>query len=376
MTKKPQLLIVDDEPANLQKLKRTFLREMQVHQASSGEEALQLLEKGPFDIIITDQRMPGISGVELLRESLSNNPHAIRIILTGFTDTDDLMDAINEGQVHRYITKPWEPFSLKRTVMQDLELRDLKRENQLLAEQLRIAREVQEQLFPQSLPSLQSLDYVGLCQSAREVGGDYYDFLQFQPEQLWLAVADISGKGISAALLMANLQALLRSRAPLHGGSLAKLVSDVNLMLHATTDPTKFASLFLAIFDGNTRQLRYVNAGHCFPLVIRCPQNGRRDTEFLEPTGTLVGLFPEAEYQEASIQLKQGDLLVIYTDGITEAFNPDWVEFGEERLRQLVVGQADLTPSELSRRILDEVVSHQGGREQNDDLTLVLARVN
>ncbi len=376
MTSKPQLLIVDDEPANLQKLKRTFFREFEVREASSGEEALKLLKKGPFDIIITDQRMPGISGVELLHKSLSNSPHAIRIILTGFTDTDDLMDAINEGQVHRYITKPWEPFSLKRTVMQDLELRDLKRENQLLAEQLRIAREVQKQLFPQSLPRLRSLDYLGLCHTAREVGGDYYDFLQFQPEQLWLAVADISGKGISAALLMANLQALLRSRAPLHGGSLASLASDVNLMLHATTDPTKFASLFLGIFDGDTRRLRYVNAGHCFPLVIRCPRNGRRHTEFLEPTGTLVGLFPEAEYQEASIQLNPGDLLVVYTDGITEAFNPDWVEFGEERFQNLVVGQADLPPSDLSRCILEEVASHQGGREQSDDLTLVLARVN
>jgi sigma-B regulation protein RsbU (phosphoserine phosphatase) len=375
MSQRSKLLVVDDEPANLQKLKRTFVREFEVYEASSGEAALRLLKEGSFDVIITDQRMPGISGVELLRESLTSNLHAIRIILTGFTDTDDLMDAINEGQVHRYITKPWEPFSLKQTVMQDLELRDLKRENHLLAEQLRIAREVQKQLFPQSLPRLRSLDYVGMCRTAREVGGDYYDFLQFQPEQLWMAVADISGKGISAALLMANLQALLRSRAPLHGGSLADLVRDVNLMLHATTDPTKFASLFLGIFDGETRQMRYVNAGHCFPLVIRCPQNGLRRTEFLEPTGTLVGLFPEAEYEEATIQLQQGDLLVVYTDGITEAFNPDWVEFGEERLHQLVSVQADLTPPDLSRRILEEVASHQGSQEQNDDLTLVLARV-
>ncbi len=375
MRKKYPLLVVDDEPANLQKLKRTFTREFLVYEAGSGEEALDLLSQGTFSVIITDQRMPGISGVDLLRESRATSPNAIRIILTGYTDVHDLMDAINEGQVHRYVTKPWEPFTLKRTVMQDVELQELKRENQLLTEQLRIAKEVQSQLFPQILPKVSNLDYLGVCRTAREVGGDYFDFLQLQPEQLCLAVGDISGKGISAALLMANLQAILRSRAPLHGGSLDELVGDINRLMHDTTDGSKFATLFCGVFDGVQRRLRYVNAGHCCPVVVHSGINGGPKFGFLEPTGTIVGMFRDSEYSEASVQLDPGDMLVVYTDGITEAFNSENEEYGEERLMNLLEAAAELDPTDLRDRILDEVRTHSGDSPQYDDQTLVLARV-
>ncbi|HSR53366.1 MAG TPA: SpoIIE family protein phosphatase [Acidobacteriota bacterium] len=375
MNDKQSILVVDDELANLQKLKRTFMRDFAVREAKSGEDALALLRNDRFDVIITDQRMPGISGVDLLKESLSTSPQAIRIILTGYADVDNLMDAINEGQVHRYVTKPWEPFTLRQTVLQDLDHWRLKRENQLLAEQLRIAKEVQRQLFPQRLPSLETLDYYGVCHSAREVGGDYYDFLKLNSEDLWMAVGDISGKGISAALLMANLQALLRSRAPLHAASLSDLIHDVNQALFETTGDSKFASLFCGVFNAATRTLRYVNAGHCLPLVVRRDGGSGRSLEALEATGTLVGLFAESRYQQQSVRLEAGDVLLIHTDGVTEAFNSALEEFGDERLRRLVLEHAELPPRELAQRIVDEVNSHTGDPDHRDDLTLVLARV-
>ncbi|HLV02137.1 MAG TPA: sigma-54 dependent transcriptional regulator [Acidobacteriota bacterium] len=141
MNKKHGLLIVDDEIANLQKLKRTFLDDFQVYEATGGEDAIRLLKEKPISIIVTDQRMPGMSGVELLLRSLEINPDVIRIILTGYTEVEDLMDSINQGHVHRYITKPWEPFSLREQVRQELERWELKRENERLAQELKVANE-------------------------------------------------------------------------------------------------------------------------------------------------------------------------------------------------------------------------------------------
>ena len=141
MKPKHGILIVDDEVANLEKLRRTFVEEFRVYEATSGEQALSLLQKEPIAAIVTDQKMAGLSGVDLLRKSLEVSPDLVRIILTGYTEVDDLMDAINQGHVHRYITKPWEPFSLKQTIKQELERWALKKENEQLNQQLQVAYE-------------------------------------------------------------------------------------------------------------------------------------------------------------------------------------------------------------------------------------------
>jgi len=368
--RKPGLLIVDDEPANLQKLRRTFFEDFEIAEARSGEEALRLLRQRAFEAIITDQRMPGLSGVELLRESLGSNPNAIRVILTGYTEVDDLMGAINDGQVHRYITKPWDPFSLRRTVLQDLDHARLKRENHALTEQLRIAAEVQSQLFPKTNPEVLGLEYLGVCRLARSVGGDYYDFLQFQPEKLWIAVGDICGKGISAALLMANLQALVRSQAPIHGEDLVSLVDSLNLQLLDASDGSKFATLFYGLFDRDSRVLRYVNAGHCPPVVVS--DAGWRT---LGATGTVVGAFPGVRFGQAEANLADGDLLAIYTDGVTEAESSEFEQFGEDRLLELLCRNRFLPLKDLAELILKAVSAHTGESAQQDDQALVLARV-
>ena len=383
------MLIVDDEISNLQKLRRTFFGDFRIFEALTGQDAIQLLREQDVDVIITDQRMPETTGVDVLRESLLLQPEAVRIILTGYTEIDYLMNAINEGQVHRYITKPWEPFSLKRTVMQDLELVHVKRENRLLQEQLRIARQVQSRLFPQKLPEIPTLNYTGICQPAGAVGGDYYDVLKVSPDQFCLAVGDISGKGISAALLMASLQALLRSHASQTTEDLAAVVTELNRLLCSMTEESRFATLFCAVYDDSTRELTYVNAGHNPPLLFRRGASGadiQPATAFgsaepssngilrLEGSGAVLGMFPEGSYEHRSLPLEPGDTLVIYTDGITEAQDSRGREYGEERLTELVRSRIFLPPVELQDQLLNSVKQFAGEVPLADDLTLLLVK--
>ena len=384
------LLIVDDEVSNLHKLRRTFFGDFRIFEALTGQDAIQLLRKQDVDVIITDQRMPETTGIDVLRESLLLQPEAVRIILTGYTEIDYLMDAINEGQVHRYITKPWEPFSLKRTVMQDLELVHLKREHRLLQEQLRIARQVQSRLFPQKLPEIPTLDYSGICQPAGEVGGDYYDVLKVSSDQFCLAVGDISGKGISAALLMASLQALLRSHASQTTENLAAVVTEVNRLLCSMTEENRFATLFCAVYDDSKRELTYVNAGHNPPLLFRpgasaadiqpvpassSPGASSNGILRLEGGGAVLGMFPEGFYQHHRLLLGPGDTLIIYTDGITEAQDDEGREYGEERLTDLIRSRISHSPVELQNQILASVKEFAGEVSIKDDLTLLLVRV-
>ncbi len=367
---KPRLLVVDDEPANLQKLKRTFLGDFEVCQAGSGAEALRRLKEQTFQVIITDQRMPGMSGVDLLRESLALSPRALRIILTGYSEAEDLMGAINEGQVHRYILKPWEPYSLRTTVLQDLELQRLREENAAINEQLRIAAEVQTHLFPQLKPSIPGMDYYAVCQPAKIIGGDYFDYLELWPGKLSLAVGDISGKGISAALLMANLQGLLRSNGPLHPDRLDRLAHVLNQSMGESNNGNRFASLFYGVFDSATCRLEYFNAGHCPPFLVRDGQAQR-----LNPTGPLLGAFEESAYRQEAIDLQNGDLLVVFTDGLTEAERPDLNQFGEERMEALIVAKRQLPVEDLASMILQAVSEYTGEVTQRDDQTLLIARV-
>ncbi len=375
---KQDLLIVDDEPSNLQKLQRTFLEDFQIFQADSGDQALALLQGRSVDVIITDQRMPGMSGVDLLSQSLRWCPHALRIILTGYTEVDFLMDAINQGHVHRYITKPWEPFALRQTVLQDLEHARLKRENQFLEEQLRIAKEVQNQLLPRRIPHLGSLDIAGVCRPAGQVGGDYYDFLQLNDHQLWFAVGDISGKGISAALLMASLQALLRSQILQQGEALGALLAEINSLLGSLTEDNKFATLFCGVIDEKRRRLTYANAGHNPAFLLSTPssaahKDGPNNLRRLEASGPPLGLFSGSHYREVTAATKTGDTLIVYTDGIIEARNAQGKDFGEQGVIELA-GNATRSSQELQQEVIRRVVEHRGDRPLTDDLTLVVIK--
>jgi serine phosphatase RsbU (regulator of sigma subunit) len=235
--------------------------------------------------------------------------------------------------------------------------------------ELEIAKQVQARLFPQTLPPLANLDYAGLCLQARQVGGDYYDFLNLGRERLGLVLGDISGKGIAGALLMANLQANLRSQCAIALDEPERLLHSVNQLFYENTPDNAYASLFFAEFDGQTRRLRYANCGHLAALLLR----GDDTLVRLDSTCTVLGLFEEWNCAIAECRLHSGDTLALYTDGITESFNSAEEEFGEQRLIEALRRHRDLAPRELLAAIVDEVRRFSPG-EQDDDITLIIAK--
>ncbi len=280
--------------------------------------------------------------------------------------------------------------SLKKLIVEQ-------REKQRLENELVIAQEVQRQLFPRELTELESLELHGFCRPARTVSGDYYDFLPLEGDRMLIAVGDVSGKGISAALLMATIHSAVRAyslqntpvatmamvsagnseRAVDYGGnaayagtlSPARLLAMLNRQLYRSTPAEKYATLFLGAYDGHTRTLSYSNAGHLPPLILATDGSLRK----LTCGGTVVGLFDDLAFEEAEIELRPGDIFVAYSDGITEPEN-EFGEFGEERLVQLVRENRHLPLGRVADEITQAVSDWIGGGEQPDDLTLVLAR--
>jgi len=237
------------------------------------------------------------------------------------------------------------------------------------AHEVEIARDVQARLFPQKLPPLATLDYAGGCVQARVVGGDYYDFLDLGPGRLAFILADISGKGIAGALLMANLQANVRSQYALALDQLPLLLQSVNRLFCENIPEDRFATLFFADYSDAGRRLRYVNCGHNYPLLLRA--NG--SLERLASTATVLGMFREWDCSVAETTLNPGDTLVMYTDGVTEAPNAAGDEFGEKRLLESIRGHAQGSAAELLEAVTAAVQQFSSG-EQADDLTLVVAR--
>jgi phosphoserine phosphatase RsbU/P len=237
------------------------------------------------------------------------------------------------------------------------------------ARDLEIARDVQLKLLPQDRPPLSTLDYAGACLQARIVGGDFFDFVSVGTGQVGLVLADISGKGISAALLMATLQANLRALYTQARHDLAGILSTVNKVFYDSTAANHYATLFFGLYDEATRELRYANCGHLPPIVRRATGAIER----LNVTGPVVGLFEPWQCDTRSVRLEREDLLVIFTDGVTDATGPEGEEFGEQRLVDVIAEHHDRSARALLQEIVDDVKQY-GGPEQFDDLTLIVAK--
>jgi serine phosphatase RsbU (regulator of sigma subunit)/predicted enzyme related to lactoylglutathione lyase len=239
------------------------------------------------------------------------------------------------------------------------------------AQELEIARQVQARLFPQVLPELKTVEYAGVCLQARQVGGDYFDFLNLGPQRMGFIIGDVSGKGIAAALLMANLQASLRSQSAIACDHPEALLSSVNRLFYDNTGESAYASLFYAEYNDSTRHLRYANCGHLSGLLVR--KDGH--LEELESTSMLLGMFDEWHCSMQEKELSPGDVFVLYTDGITEASNEHGEEFGAHSLIQSLRKHRELCCHELLTKILDEVRRFSRDEEQHDDITAIVAKV-
>jgi len=270
------------------------------------------------------------------------------------------------------------------------------KEKERLQSELEIAHEVQAQLFPAAISGTGTLELYGLCQPARTVSGDYYDFLTYGPEQIGIAVGDISGKGISAALLMATIHSAVRAyeqeqlfavgagtakafAAGVQGGVLtrssvslpspAHMLWLLNRHLYRSTQPEKYATLFLGFYDGDTHRLTYSNAGHLAPIIMGSDGSIRR----LEAGGMVVGLFDNMEYEEETVELRKGDIFIAFSDGMTEPEN-EFGEFGEDRLIEAISASSDQPLDRITSHAISAVMDWIGATEQPDDITLVLAR--
>lgn len=251
--------------------------------------------------------------------------------------------------------------------------------------ELEMAAEVQRRLFPAGGLEVPGLELYGLCLPAHGVGGDYYDYFEMNDHSVGIAIADVSGKGIAAALVMSTVQALLRSYAESGDRPLTETVSVMSRQLRRSTEENVYVTLFYAQFDERSRILTYVNAGHNPPMLVRGASiegaSGVKAAETVTPVTTLTagGLFIgspiKSTYEQAAIQLQTGDMLVAYTDGVTEAMNPEGNEFGENRLRPLILQSLRLSAGEMAERIVAALRDWQGDVPQYDDITLVVAKV-
>ncbi|HYE64875.1 MAG TPA: SpoIIE family protein phosphatase, partial [Pyrinomonadaceae bacterium] len=277
-------------------------------------------------------------------------------------------------------------------------------ERERLQREVEIAAEVQAQLFPSRVPDLSTVEIAAECRAARGVAGDYYDYVEVASGIVALALGDVSGKGVSASLVMSNLQATLRAQTTITAerlsiaeravavsagaargtaqllarvvadadmdGAVSRMTKNINEQLCRSTDADRFATLFLALYEDRTRTLRYTNAGHNAPILVRASGALER----LTVGGVIVGAFDWAPYQEASTTLQADDLLVIYSDGISEAAGATGEEYGEERLARFVVEHRTLSADELRRALFDEINAWSGNQERDDDQTLVIVK--
>jgi len=246
------------------------------------------------------------------------------------------------------------------------------KQRQRLENEISIAREVQDQLFPRTIPQVAGVEIEAICKAARAVSGDYYDFIQLTPTHIAIAIADISGKGISAALLMASLQAALRSQVLVSGAetmSTAELVSRLNKHLVRNTGDDRFATFFIAVYDSTTRKLRYTNAGH-LPSFLICKDSALH----LDKGGMVLGVVEDYGYEEGSEVVGPDSLLVGYSDGLVEPENVYGEEFGIRRLQQAAVHVQNDAPRIVAESLMNAAEEWAGTPEQADDMTVIVAR--
>ena len=238
--------------------------------------------------------------------------------------------------------------------------------------EIEIAREVQQRLFPQDIPCIPGVDLAGRCRPALEVGGDYYDLIEMEAGHLGFAIGDVSGKGISAALIMASLRASLRGLILDDPGDLARMMQKVSHLVYEASSSSRYATFFFATLNPRTREFRYVNAGHNPPVLVK---QASGTLQRLEDGGPVVGMLPFADYEAQSVTLEPGDLLIAYTDGISEAMTAADEEWGESRMLAAIPPQSSASALEVLNGIFLAADAFTAGAEQHDDMTLLVMRV-
>ena len=384
----PRALIADDQPDVLTAL-RLLLRGAgyQTELVSSPAAVLEAIRRDNFDLVLIDlnyarDTTSGQEGLDLISEIRALDSTLPVVVLTAWGSVELAVEAMHRG-VRDFVLKPWDNSRLLQSVNTQIELGRKKRQQRRLdaenrsisdklQQELEESQEIQAALMPGALPDIDGLDIAIAWKPARTVGGDYFDILKFSERHTALCIADVAGKGMPAALLMSNVQAVLKSFAS-DVAAPGELCARVNRVMCDNIVSHRFITCFYALLDTQNRKLSYTNAGHCPPMLIRDGACLR-----MKEGGPVLGIFPDRPYAQGEINLMRGDCLALFTDGVTEARNASFREFGEDRLEELLIelatGNSKLRAAELRDRIMEAVNEFSSG-EAYDDATLMVVRV-
>ncbi|HET7218660.1 MAG TPA: SpoIIE family protein phosphatase [Vicinamibacterales bacterium] len=370
----PRILIADDQPDLIDALRLLLKGEgIEVVAASSPEAAVTAITASPFDLLLMDLNYTGDTtsgreGIDLLSRVQAVDSMLPVIVMTGWGSVDLAVEAMRRG-VRDFVQKPWDNAQLVQTLRTEIGEGRARRQRAALAlRELDEARRIQRKLLPSAMPVVDGCEIAASWQPAAGVGGDCYDAIHFGRSRFGLSIADVVGKGIPAALLMSNLQASVRAFAT-DATHPADLCHQVNRILCGHIAEGRFISFFYCVADLDEGTLTYANAGHYPPILVRADGSVER----LAAGGAVLGVFPEGTYEQAQVGFQTGDRLVLYTDGITEAFNTADEEFGETRLVDLVVADRACSAPALQARLATAVADFSQGRFQDDATLIVMA---
>ena len=379
-----KILSVDDE-LDLELLLTQYFRrkirkgEYEFFFAHNGLEAIQMLLQHPdIDIVLSDINMPEMDGLTLLKKIKDRNNPALKVIMvSAYGEMSNIRQAMNNGAFD-FATKPIDLDDLSVTIEKAIDqinyVHQMQKEHsqlELLKGDLAIAGEIQQAILPRVFPPFpeiaNQLDIAASMTPAKDVGGDFYDVFRIDEERIGFVIADVSGKGIPAAIFMAVSRTLIRATG-VRGGSPAECIAYSNRLLAAESVDCMFVTVFYGIININTGEINYCNAGHNPPFILK--HDGK--VEQLPTMGdSMVGALDGLEYHESTLKLEKGDALVMYTDGVTEAMNIDYKQFGEERLKDTLEDVAMHNCQEMVEAIKLDVSSFAGDAEQSDDITVL-----
>ena len=383
-TESYKILVVDDEPdlepLILQRMRRNIRAgRYEFVFAHNGIEALEVLRAdGDIDMVVSDINMPQMDGLTLLEQIPQVDPNIRSVIVSAYGDMRNIRTAMNRGAFD-FVTKPLDfedlQITIERTLTHMAEWKEaLMSRDKLVALQneLDVASKIQQGILPASFPEGVGFQVYGNMAPARNVGGDFFDVVLLENDRLGLAVADVSDKGVPAALFMMSSRTLLKGAA-IGRGAPGDVLSEVNDLLTEDNEAYMFVTILYAVFDPDTGVLTYANGGHTNPLLVHADGT----SEELPLTGGIaLGVMPGLEYKESSITLAQGDSLILYTDGVSEAMNSEGEEFGIDRLREIFTNTPPSSARGTNEAILQAVHDFAGDTPQSDDVTcLVLQRV-
>ena len=382
MRSKYKILVVDDEPdlerLMLQRMRRDIRAGLYSFVfAHNGVEALdRLKEDSDIDLVLSDINMPKMDGLTLIEQIPKVQPDIRSVIISAYGDMKNIRTAMNRGAFD-FVTKPIDFDDLKLTISRTLqhlvEWREaLESRDKLVALQneLGVASKIQQSILPTRFPERPGCRIFANMKPARNVGGDFFDVIHLQDDRIGIAIADVSDKGVPAALFMMSCRTLIKGAA-IGKTDPGEVLHEVNQLLEEDNDAAMFVTVFYGVYDPHSRRFQYANGGHNSPLIVHADGSS---AELPLTGGIALGLMPDLDYDNSTVTLAPGDLIVLYTDGVTEAFDEQGNQFGTERLQEVFAGAEPKDVQDANRAVFEAVEKFAGDTPQSDDITCVTFR--